>query len=287
MGYGDKLMAIGDAWVLHQADPFKRKVAIGDGRTLAGDNLDLVWGLDHFLATQEEADGNDVEWVYSYPGHRPYIDYEAMKHACAVRGIYVNKPKKLVSRLGRYLYNLNYHAEPAPIRFTPEEEDIAGEFQARGPAVIIEPYIKANAPPSKQYPIDRFHEIARRLQREVPVYQIGAPDSRPLTGLPQIRGKNFRQAMAYLKGAALYIGPEGGLHHASAATRTPAVVIYGGFTSPIITGYPDIHVNLTGGAMEACGTRFGMCPHCTTAFANITPTLVASHAKRLLAGEKP
>jgi ADP-heptose:LPS heptosyltransferase len=287
MGYGDKLMAIGDAWVAHQADPQKRKVAIGDGAVLAHDSLDLLWGLEDFLATQEEANAGDVLWVHSYPGCRPYIDYKAMQRACASRGMYITKPRKLVSRLGRYLYNLDYRSHPAPIRLTPEEEDVVEQWKAKGPFVILEPFIKSNAPPSKQYPVERFQEIGRRLQREVPVYQIGAPDSRPLVGFPQIRGKDFRQAIAYLKAAALYIGPEGGLHHAAAAVGTPAVVIYGGFTSPLITGYPDIHVNLTGGALDACGTRFGMCQHCLTAFSNITPALVIAHAKRLLAGEHP
>lgn len=287
MGYGDKLMAIGDAWAQYQADPLHRKVAIGTGEVIDQSNLDLTWGLTDFLATPEDVLSCDVSWVISYPGCRPYIDYRAIERACHARGIYLHKKKKMVAKLGRYIWRDDYQPKPAPIRLTPEEEEIVERWKMKGPFVILEPYIKASAPPSKQYPVDRFQEIGRRLQREVPVYQIGAPDSRPLVGFPQIRSKDFRQAMAYLKAAALYIGPEGGLHHAAAAVGTPAVVTFGGFIGPQTTGYPDIHVNLTGGATKPCGTRYASCQHCMTAFGNITPNDVIGHAKRLLAGEKP
>ena len=47
----------------------------------------------------------------------------------------------------------------------------------------------------------------------------------------------------------------------------PAVVIFGGFVPPIVTGY-ETHANLTGGA-DACGSLFP-CKHCLEALDAIT-----------------
>lgn len=289
MGYGDSLMAIGDAWAMHSRDPKKRKVAIGNGSVVDKTDMDLRWGLHNFLASPEEvAAGLDVTWVHSYPGMRPYINYAAMRTALVAKGVRIIKARKLVSRLGHYIYDLSYRPTPAPIQFNGEEEALIAAWKARGPFVVVEPYIKASAPPSKQWPVERFIAVAKKLQQEYPVFQIGAPDRPATPGIPQIRPENFRQALAYLKAASLYIGPEGGLHHGSAAVGTPAVVIYGGFTSPHITGYPKLHVNLTGNnGGKACGTRNGMCPHCKTALDSILVPEVVGHARRLLLGAAP
>ncbi|MDB5986192.1 MAG: CcrColossus [Nevskia sp.] len=284
MGYGDKLMAIGDAWNQYQHDPRKRRVAIGNGKKIDQTDADLNWGLD-FLATQAEVDrGAAVSWVISYPGWRPYHDHAVMRaelrrrHAGSLFGfLRSNHPDKLE----HFIFNMNYRATPAPIRLTDEEQAIA-ERWAREPFIAIEPYIKAKAPPSKQWPVERFAEVARRLSRDFKLYQIGAPDAPPLGDLPRIRPRSFREGMAYLKAARLFIGPEGGLHHASAAMGTRAVVIYGGYTSPQVTGY-DFHVNLTGGNVQACGVKRGFCAHCQAALDNISIEEVESQARRLLA----
>ena len=281
MSYGDRLMAIGDAWKQHQADPLRRKVAIGDGRTIDAAQPDLLWGLDFLASPADLAAGLPVSWVHSYPHHRPYIDYAAMRRELGWRRHLVHLGFGLTRLLGHYRYNLNYRPTPAPIRFKPEEAALTAEWRQR-PFVALEPFIKAGAPPSKQWPVERFAEVARQLSGEIPVYQISAPDSPVLEGLPQIRPRSFRESLAYLRAARLYIGPEGGLHHGAAAVGTRAVVIYGGFTSPLITGY-DFQAQLTGGADYACGTRRGMCPHCAALLERITVDEVLSEARRLLA----
>lgn len=285
MSYGDRLMAIGDAWALHQADPQKRRVAIGDGQRLDESQPDLSWGLD-FLATAEDLQlGLDLPWVYSYPHHRPYIDYAAMRTALGWRWHLKHLGLGPTRLLRHYIYNLAYRPTPAPIRLKPEEEALAAEWSTM-PFVALEPFIKTGAPPSKQWPVERFVEVARTLSREIKVYQISAPDSPALEGIPQIRPRSFRESMAYLKAARLFIGPEGGLHHATAAVGTRAVVVYGGFTSPLITGYA-FHTQLTGGAEKACGTRRGMCPHCLKHLEGITVVDVLAAARRQLSLAHP
>lgn len=281
MSYGDRLMALGDAWALHQADPLKRRVAIGDGRRVDESQPDLSWGLEFLASAGDVAGGEAVQWVYSYPHHRPYIDYRAMRAALGWRWHLRHLGFGPTRLLGRYLFNLDYRPTPAPIRLKPEELALAAQWAAK-PFVALEPFIKAGAPPSKQWPVQRFAEVARTLSKEIAVVQISAPDSPVLDDLPQIRPRSFRESMAYLKAARLYIGPEGGLHHASAAVGTRAVVIYGGFTSPLITGYA-FHSQLTGGVTQACGTRYGMCPHCHQQLQQITVDEVLRAARWQLA----
>lgn len=286
MGYGDKLMAIGDAWALHEADPERRRVAIGDGNTVDKTDSDLCWGLEHFLAPSQAIGVEDVLWVLSKPSLRPYIDTDALKMKLGIDPLLRVNTGWLVRRTGHYIWNKDYRATPAPIVLTPEEQEIADRWAEKGPFVIVEPFIKASAPKSKQWPVANFAQAAYQLQREVPVYQISAPGRPPLSGLPQIQPTSFREALAYLKAAALYVGPEGGLHHGSAAMGTPAVVVFGGYISPEITGYAA-HVNLSGDAAYWCGTRYGMCPHCADALNSITVEEVVGHARRLLKGEAP
>jgi hypothetical protein len=83
----------------------------------------------------------------------------------------------------------------------------------------------------------------------------------------------------------VYVGHEGGLHHAAAAVRLPAVVIFGGFITPAVTGYAE-QVNLTAPGLGVahplgCGRRVD-CPHCADAIAQITPELVAQEVRKVL-----
>ena len=73
--------------------------------------------------------------------------------------------------------------------------------------------------------------------------------------------------MTVLSRARSALIPEGGLHHGAAALGVPAVVLFGGFIPPAVTGYAD-HANFTGGA-TACGS-LNKCLHCRDALEKIT-----------------
>ena len=73
----------------------------------------------------------------------------------------------------------------------------------------------------------------------------------------------------------------GFLMHSAAATRTPAIVIYGGREHPAIDGYEEqLHIR---GDHVPCMGRWGChlpayteCPHDVRCMESITPDLVAS-----------
>ncbi len=308
MGLGDHMMALGEAWAARQRDP-SRLVALGDGRRLAPQQAGLDYGLD-FLATQADLDaGRPVSWVRNYPGARGYIDYRAMQVDAAnaqLRGIAATrygrwlmpllepviapllhwrarryKVKRSLALSGRYRYR-DYRPTPAPIVLKPNELELAEAVRRAGDFVIVEPSIKAEAARAKQWPVPRYHELALRLSQHIRVVQLSDPQAPRLDErIERLSTRSYREALACLGAARLYIGAEGGLHHGAAAMGTPAIVLFGGVTSPAATGY-DGHVNLTGNAGYACGIAVDDCPHCAAAMDSIGVDEVLGHALRLL-----
>ncbi len=306
MGIGDQLLALGDAWKAHRTDPRQRPVAIGDGRRLAPVTAGLDWGLSFLATPQDLASGRDLQWLAHHKENRPYIDYQAMrKQACELetarlarrplgrwtaqvwqpllrRRIANADLKRLLQATGHYLWRYDHPAEPAPLVFKPEELAHAEAIARAGPFVVIEPSIKAEAPPSKQWPIERYRDVARALSADIRILQMSAAEAPTLdAAVERLAPTTFRQALAILGRARLYIGPEGGLHHGCAAVGTAAIVIFGGFIAPAVTGYPS-QLSLTGDAPYACGTRYGFCPHCRAAMDRIGVAEVLDHARRLI-----
>lgn len=99
----------------------------------------------------------------------------------------------------------------------------------------------------------------------------------PWLEMPEL--PSFEHALALISVARTAVLPEGGLHHAAAAFGLRAVVLFGGYISPNITGY-SIHQNIFTGE-KACGNR-NPCQHCTDAMNAITPAMVLDQLEALL-----
>jgi ADP-heptose:LPS heptosyltransferase len=95
----------------------------------------------------------------------------------------------------------------------------------------------------------------------------------------KLRTDTFREAMGVLRGAALFVGTDGGLHHAAAALGIPAVVIWTGFTSPKHLGYAS-HTNLYAGG-DPCGTLHKACQHCRKNAESISPEQVLTEVEKI------
>ncbi len=134
--------------------------------------------------------------------------------------------------------------------------------------VVIEPNVPwhKSIAKNKDWGLHRYQAVADDLRRSgYRVIEFAFGQFR-LTGVDILLAADFRSALAVLARAALYIGPEGGLHHGAAAVGIPAVVLFGGWIPPQVTGY-DSHTNLTAGD-NACG-RLTTCRHCKDAMAAI------------------
>jgi hypothetical protein len=155
---------------------------------------------------------------------------------------------------------------PADIFLTPTEDEFGRQHAGK---IIVEPNVKSIGHTNKAWIWERWQQLVDI--RPGQFLQIGWGDVRRLRGVDFVPTHAFRLAAAVMKHSRAYVGPEGGLHHVAAAVGTPAVVLFGGFISPNITGYASHRNIFTGG--KACGLRVD-CPHCREAMAAITVDMV-------------
>lgn len=261
------------------ATGFARGAAARGKRIAFGDGQKIVW---HKFA-EEMFKGNpniappgsegarDLEWIPHYAGRRVY--------------------NSLVQGEGKWRWVTGRCGVPGEMFFTDREKSWAkGAIQEwnghRKRFVVIEPNVPQfkSVAPNKQWRTDWYEEVAAKLKRDgetvVQFTYLGRYGAGyKLASAKHFASPSFRLGLAVLSHAALYIGTEGGLHHGAAAVGIPAVVIFGGFISPDVTGYTD-HINMFSGG-EACGS-LTPCQHCRDALDAIKSQEVYTAARSLL-----
>jgi ADP-heptose:LPS heptosyltransferase len=98
------------------------------------------------------------------------------------------------------------------------------------PWAILQP--KASAwTPNKQWPIDRWQELARRLAKQMTVFEVGADGSAVLgDAAVDLTGATDTRDFAALVGMAeVFVGPPSGGMHLANARKTPSVIVFGGY----------------------------------------------------------
>lgn len=259
MGLGDNLLASGLA---RGAAKRGKRIAFGDGQKIIWDHhSEQIFRNNPNVAPPGTENRSDIEWINFYRGHRLYNRQAGQ----------------------RWIWNNEFKAIPGEVFLDPAETDWAKRVGSG--FVIIEPNVPEfkTVAANKQWPKDRYGTVARRLKNDgYRVCQFAYSGGTSLDGIESIKTPSFRHALAVLKNAALYIGPEGGLHHGAAAVGIPAVVMFGGFIPSAVTGY-DTHINITGGA-EACGS-LRPCMHCKETMASISSGTVYDAAQKFLTKE--
>lgn len=250
MGLGDELIAAGQAERLWRETG--RAVAILDKNSRP--RRHELW------AGNPAIDPDSPLTVRNGPGCRPYIRYP-------------------FTREGHLYTDWRVRDHRGTIHLTAGERAWAAAqpvaLKVPDVGVVINPLIKDRANPNKDWGFARWQAVVDALP-EVRFTQLGTGPL--LDGVTQIATPSFRLACAVLERARLYAGHEGGMHHAAAALRAPAVVIFGGAVSVESMGYPE-HVNLASG--EPCG-RWLPCDHCREAMARITVEQVVAAVRAAL-----
>jgi hypothetical protein len=251
MGWGDELMAAGQARSVHERTGKRVEIVDrwGQRRTHA------MWLGNPKIARLDEK--GDFEKVVNGGNCRPY---------------HLGKNDQ------RWVFNPDFRATPGEIYFTEAEQEFAA---AHPPRIVISATLKAKASPNKQWGRKRWVEFVR-LAREAGhrLVELGEKNDARLPGAGFIPTPDFRTACAVLARAPAYVGHEGGLHHAAAALGVPGVVIFGGFTPVELTGY-ELHRNLGVGIEKACGMRL-RCGHCENEMAKIEPAKVLAELEGVL-----
>lgn len=248
MGWGDELIAAGQAQAAQAADPQRRQVRILDRDHRV--RWHLLWQGNLAIAVPNQ--GGSLISIVNGPGARPYVAAKTPER-------WTWKP---------------FTCTPAKLHLGSAERKLAAAVRG---GLLIEPTIKRKASPNKDWGWARWQSLVN-LRPDWPWVQAGPPDAPILKGVRHLVTDSFLAGAAVLSGCYAAVLPEGGLHHAAAAVGVPAVVIYGGFIAPEHTGYA-LHRNLfTGGT--ACGMRT-VCAHCTAAMAAITPERVIAELESL------
>jgi lipopolysaccharide heptosyltransferase I len=124
-------------------------------------------------------------------------------------------------------------AQVPDVDFTPFAAHASSKLSRLANRVVLLP---GAGKAGKQWPVNRFAEVARRLGRDALV--VSGPGEEPLAhaiGAEVAPATNFRELAFVLKHARLVIGADTGPLHLAAALGTPLVGLYGP-TDPVRNG---------------------------------------------------
>lgn len=251
-------MVTGQARVLQERDPRKVRVVYENPR------WHEAWANNPRIAGREEK--GDFQQLVARAGfRRPYIADKTEAQ-----------------------WTWQRHRPPVgELYFSAAEAEFGRKYAG---LVIVEPTIKLGASPNKQWPWRHWEQVVAWLRAcGIKPVQLGTVNTQRVVGAKFLGTSSMRLAAAVIANARAIVVPEGGMHHVAAATGTKAVVIFGGYISPEVTGY-------TGSDLKAaqrnlfvedpahplgCGMRVP-CTHCANAMAQITPDLVTKHLEAIL-----
>lgn len=244
IGYGDSLIVTSEVK--------KAKLKFPHRAVVVGDGTEIKWCpvFDNNPKISKSIT-SDCVWVRSVKGNRPYIDYSQTTKA-------------------RMVWNYRFHVEPGEIYLTDHEKNWSDrDF------VYIEPNTKGSFSGNKDWGFDNWQKVVNAL----PGIRFIQGSGRRLANVEQRATASFRHACGLLSHASLFVGTDGGLHHAAAALGKRAVVVWGGLAPPSVLGY-DTHVNLCK-AKSWCGSQ-GKCEHCRKSMNDLSIEEVVESIRNLV-----
>lgn len=195
--------------------------------------------------------------IPNVPGLRPYIDYE-------------NSDPEHFEFLDQYTAN-KYVGN---IYLTLDEIDFR-KCLPPGDFIMVEPNVKGTvSDKNKDWGFDKWQAVVDQLG-DYQIVQCSQEGQRHLLGdnVTHIRTDNVRLAISVLHRSSLFVGTDGALHHAAAINNVPAVVVWGGYSSPKHLGY-DYQTNIRYDDSKPCG-KFAACDHCRDMMNSVTTEQIA------------
>jgi heptosyltransferase III len=103
---------------------------------------------------------------------------------------------------------------------------------------VIHPF---SGSPRKNWPLENFGQLARRLKMAMPVFWCYGPNDPP--GEEAVRIENLYELACWLAKASLFVGNDSGITHLAAAVGTPVLALFGP-TDPAVWAPrgPDVRV---------------------------------------------
>ena len=278
MGYGDEIMATAFAKIEKKKYP-ERQVVVGDAKARTAKYSKIYYNNPNISDPRKLDQNKIVHFVDHNNSNRPYIDWTK-------------------SKSGKLCWNINHRAIPGELYFDKQEINEAenvikdakkfwktyNSIKNKG-IIFIETsrIIKKNFMPKQIYnrnwSPERWEKTIDILKKSYLIVNSTHAKSFKHDNIFSY-GCEFRVACAIMKYCDIYLGPEGGFAHAAAALSKPAVVIFGGWITPKVTGYEfheNLYVDIEG---SPCGIRDRECDHCKKCMDLITVDNVVNAVER-------
>jgi hypothetical protein len=260
MGWGDEIVAAGQAQRLYDADPSAR-VAICDRE--GQPRWHPIWDGNPILATPADvARGELVQRIVSGPNCRPYIVYPFTQET----GWTFNQAFRCRDHI-------------AKLYLTQAELRLGIEAHAMyGPYVLIEPFTKHK---NFRWPLTRWSQLVSACP-DLTFVQHMHKDSEPVPGA-RYEWATFREACGLIAASEVYVRSESGLCHAAAAMGAWQVTLFGGcMDSFVMGGYPKQAVIADASPGSPCGL-WNACAHCADVMGRIAVAHVLTVLRASLA----
>ncbi|MBD1147382.1 hypothetical protein IDH28_00940 [Pelagibacterales bacterium SAG-MED31] len=271
MGLGDDLMIVSFAEQEKKKHPNKQ-IVIG--------NLDLKKIYDSLIYENNpnitpinKIDvKKPIHFINYHKKNRPYIDYKN-------------------SNNNKYHWNMAFTPTPGKLYFTKDEKIKAkkilklannhwnknNHFKYKGviffesTSTKIDHNYYYNKMKNKDWGESNWQELILRLKHEYLIIQSKHKKSKKYKGVFYSSiDFDFRTACAIINECDLFLGPEGGFGHVAAALNKKAVIYFGGWIHPKVTGY-HFHQNIYFNHPNSpCGALGYICNHCEDARKSIT-----------------
>jgi ADP-heptose:LPS heptosyltransferase len=169
-----------------------------------------------------------ARWRAGFSHHSTTIAYN-LKIPRAQRILGVNRTVHTAEHLASAFFALG-----VPVAQVPRAEVFARESPVEGRYAVLHPFASA---PDKQWPADRFCEVARYLQlwNISPVFLAGPGDDASSFSKHQVFQGSLSDAKNLLSKAVAFVGNDSGPAHLAAAFGVPSVVLFS-TSNPAIWG---------------------------------------------------
>lgn len=258
MGWGDEVVAAGQAQTLYDADP--RRVAICDQMSVL--RWHAIWDGNPILAKPAEYDPATMQLLRNGPHCRPYIVYPFTKET-------------------GWTFNRTFRCRDHVAKLYLTAAELARGEKAReqyGPYVLIEPYTKHG---NFRWPLEKWNLLVAACP-DVTFVQHTHKDSPPIHGA-FAESASFREACGLLTGADAYVRSESGMCHAAAALGVRQVTIFGGCMDHKVMGHYPRQTVLA--EWPPCGSWLP-CSHCAKVMDQLTVEQVISALRASLRARK-
>lgn len=281
MGLGDDIMITYLAKLEKEKFP-DRQIVIGDFSKKVAYHSIIYENNPNITDPRIIDRSKPIHYIDYHPGNRPYVDREK-------------------STADNWFWNYNFAPKPGNLYFSLFEKNEAKKIlkdaiffwkknnlkNFKGIIFLESSSSKFNDKQfskkhlNKDWSYDNWLNLSKKLTKDYLVIQSIHKETKKLPDVFYCK-KNFRISCAVINEVNLYVGPEGGFGHAAAALNKKAVIYFGGWIHPKITGYNfhnNIYVDING---SPCGSMTYLCEHCNESRNRITPEFFFKEIKKEL-----